>query len=209
MKKVWLLAIFAIITIFLTACGSSEKTDASKNEENTAANSEEQTTPAEPEVSDETKYAEGLKEDLKLLTEDQLELSQESYDFIVANYKFFPAKSKEDIAQVEENADSSITAKHLNKNAQPYFKKIATFQGSVISVEENPLENGETVSVTHVYDDAGQSYEVIMYKSTGDILEDDMVRFWGVPVGQYSFENVSGGSTNAQVFFGSHIEKVN
>lgn len=207
MKKVWLIAISSLMALILTACGSSEKTSTSKEDENTATN--EQTASTESKISEEAKYAEALKVDLKLLTEDQLELAQESYDFIVANHKLFPAKADEDIAQVKEKADSSITSKHLNKNVQPYYGKIATFQGNVISVEEEPLDNGETISVTHVYDDAGQSYEVIMYKSTGDIFEEDNVRFWGAPVGLYSFENVSGGSTNAQAFFGSHIEKVN
>ena len=86
---------------------------------------------------------------------------------------------------------------------------MATFQGSVISIEEVPLDNGETIAVTHVLDDEWNSYQVLLYKSTGDILEEDTVRFWGVPVGSSSFENVSGGATNVQNFYGAHIEKVN
>ena len=71
------------------------------------------------------------------------------------------------------------------------------------------LDNGVTLSVTHILDDNMDSYQVFLYKTTGDILEDNVVRFWGVPVGSSSFENVSGGTTNVQNFFGSHIEKIN
>ncbi|WP_157723861.1 hypothetical protein [Domibacillus aminovorans] len=45
-------------------------------------------------------------------------------------------------------------------------------------------------------------------KGTGDILQEDLVRFLRLPVGASSFENVSGGTTNVQNFVGSHIEKV-
>lgn len=227
MKKVLSLILVAMLSIALAACGSSEKADTPKKEESSSSSDsnekdkstddsnevEEQETekeePEEVEVPKEAIYAEALIDDLKLLTEDQLELSQESYDFIVANHTLFPAKTDEAIAAAKQKVDSSITIKHLNKNPQPYFQKIASFQGDVVSIEEEPLENGETIAVVHVFDDEMNSYQVLMYKSTGDILEDDVVRFWGVPVGGSSFENVSGGITNVQNFFGSHIEKVN
>lgn len=154
-----------------------------------------------------SKLADSFINDLKLITEEQLALSDESYTFIVENHSIFPALNNSDIEQAKSLADSSITAKHLNKNAQPYFQKIATFQGTVISVEESPAEVSETVSLTHVMDNEGQSYQVFMYKGTGEILEEDSVRFWGTPVGASSFENVSGGFTNVQVFLGSHVEK--
>lgn len=213
MKRISLFAVVSILAIILAACGANEKADSPKSEKNEeTTNVEESTdvaeTPTEPEIPQEAINAEGFKADLKALTEDQLELSQESYDFIVANNSLFPAKTKETIAEVKKKVDSSINAKQLNKNPQPYFKKIASFQGSVVTIQETPLDNGETVSVFHVLDDNMNSYQVLMYKTTGDILEEDVVRFWGAPVGASSFENVSGGTTNVQNFFGSHVEKV-
>src|SRR5690606_33030187 len=90
--------------------------------------------------------------DLELITEDHLILSDESYNFIVENPLIFPALNDENITLAKSLADSSITAKHLNKNSQPYYQKIATFQGTVISVEEAPAEVSETISLTHVID---------------------------------------------------------
>lgn len=206
--------LLGIMTLVLAGCSSSEESSSS-NKNTTAAETEEnetdsaEETPAEPVISEDALIAENFKELIKSLTDNSVEVSQESYDYIVKNHTLFPANSKDEIAEAKKKTDSSISYKHLNKNAQPYYKKITTFQGTVVSVEENPLDDGTTISLVHVMDDDFNSYQVILYKSTGDILEEDTVRFWGVPVGASSFENVSGGTTNVQNFLGSHIEKIN
>jgi hypothetical protein len=216
LKPLGITTLISASLIGLTGCGgddasskskpASETSNSTSNETNTEV--EESASTEETTVPEEALYAEGLKEDLAFLTENQLELSQESYDFIVANHTLFPAKTNADIEKAKKMTDSSINVKLLNKNVQPYLSKVASFEGDVVTVEEKPLENGDTLSVTHVLDDEMYSYQVLMYKSTGDILEGDRVRFWGVPVGPSSFENVSGGTTNVQNFFGAHIEKV-
>jgi hypothetical protein len=66
-------------------------------------------------------------------------------------------------------------------------------EGDVVTVEEKNLDNNEVVLVTPIIDEDGISYQIIVYKSTGNILEEDRVRFWGLPLGVSSFENVSGG----------------
>lgn len=135
-----------------------------------------------------------------------LELQDVTYDFISQNSKLFPAFTPEDVKKAKDITDSSISSKHLNKNATPYLNKMATFSGTVISVEEN-TEGEDTTTLIHIMDDDYQSYQILMYKSSGDILEDDNIRFWGVPVGPASFDNVSGGTTNVQFFVGAHAEK--
>ena len=215
MKKKWTITLAILISLGLAACGSDETdiTTAEESGDSSANVDVEETaveeTVVESEIPEEAKFAELFKEQINILTDEKLELSQESYDYIVANHTLFPTNTDEAIAQAKEKTDSSISIKHLNKNAQPYFQTLTTFQGTVVSVEEVPLDNGVTLSVTHILDDNMDSYQVFLYKTTGDILEDDVVRFWGVPVGSSSFENVSGGTTNVQNFFGSHIEKIN
>lgn len=83
---------------------------------------------------------------------------------------------------------------------------MTTFSGTVISIEENMIDD-DTVSIAHILDNDYNSYQVLIFKSTDNIFEDDTVRFWGVTVGPLNFPNVSGGVTNVQYFFGSHIEK--
>lgn len=217
MKKLIFALIFSSFFLAIAGCGSEESTnasstpDATSDEEaidTTESTVTEETEPEEDPPTDAELNATYFKQYLKILVGEEFEFPTESFDFVVANFPLFSANTPEDIEAAKKLADSSITSKHLNKNAQPYFGKMATFQGTVISVEEQTLEDGSVVSDTHVLDDNMQSYQVIMHKSTGEVLEDDTVRFWGTPVGQSSFENVSGGTTNVQVFFGSHLEKV-
>jgi hypothetical protein len=175
----------------------------------TEETSNEEIVEEEASIPAEAVFAEGYKHDITVITENNLELSQESYDFIVANHTLLPAMTDADITKVKGLVDPSISYKLLNKNAAPYYSKFVSFTGSVVRVEEQQVESGDTVSLTHVMDDEFNSYQLFMYKGTGDILEEDSVQFWGIPVGISSFENVSGGTTNVQVIIGSHIEKVN
>lgn len=189
---------------------------ASAPAETAEANTEEAAAPEESAVSeqpandadfDKIKYAEHAKASIPEIA-DGLELEQKTYDFLVTNNKLFPALTAEDISAAKALTDKTISNKLLNKNVGPYLDKMAAFEGTVISVEETNLDDGTTLAILHVMDDNDQSYQVLIYKSTGDILEEDYVQFWGVPVGTTSFENVSGGFTNALFFIGAHVEKI-
>ncbi|MRH41110.1 hypothetical protein GH741_00290 [Aquibacillus halophilus] len=234
---VWLIAIILIIGIAnsgdeeQTASGEETVTETDSNEventeEGTTEEAETEEATEEPveeeeEVVEEVEEEEPVVEDtnstyadyadyhIPLLTEETLALSQESYDYIVSNSTHFPAQTDEAIQSVKAAEDQSVTIKHLNKNVNPYLSTVLSFTGTVISIEEVPIEEtDDTLALIHVMDDEGNSYQVILYKTTGDILEEDYVHFWGVPVGPSYFENVSGGTTNVQVFMGSHIEKL-
>lgn len=220
---VWVLAVIIIVAIANMGGGdsgskskntsaaspnttSSKDTKDTKTEETTTkdtSTAQEKQPPSQGEL-----IAEQFKTDFPAVTDKQVDLDQSSYDFIKNNYTLFPAQTDADINKVKSMTDSSIDARLLNKNPNPYFQKIASYEGTVISVEEKQLDKTTTVSLTHVMDDNEQSYQVLMYKSTGNVLENDRVRFWGAPVGVSSFENVSGGSTNVIDFAGSQIEKV-
>lgn len=221
MKKTLLITGLAALSLGLVACGDSGATNApASQQEQQNTSDEEAKKKADEEAAQKAKeeadkqallektvYAEATKAAFPEITESQPELPQQTYDFIVANNTLFPAKTPEDIKKVKDMADKSITVKHLNKNATPYFNKVATFSGQVVSVEEKPINDQETLSLLHIIDDNDQSYQVLMFKSTGDILEEDQVRFWGIPAGPSSFSNVSGGTTNVQLFVGAHAEK--
>jgi hypothetical protein len=183
--------------------------DATDEEEKVEEKATEEVVEEEVEVAKNSTYAEYAEYHIPLISEETLELSKVSYDFIVSNNSLFPANAQQDIQNAKNMVDNSITFKHLNKNATPYFNKVLTFSGDVISVEETQIEGtSDIVSLVHVMDEEGNSYQVLLYKTTGDILEDDYVQVWGAPVGPSYFENVSGGTTNVQVFMGSHIEKL-
>lgn len=218
MKKVlkWMLISFGILFIGIVGLGiltsdddapDAVKEEASAETEDTS-NTESKDQEKTKQVSSDTTYVDYLKSVVPRMTEDNLELSSKSYSFIEQNQKLFPAFKEEDINQAKQMTDSTVNVKLLNKNVEPYLEKMLSFEGNVVTIEETSVPNSKDVmSLVHVVDDAGDSYQVLLFKTSGDILEEDRVQFWGAPIGPSYFENVSGGTTNVQVFAGSHIEK--
>lgn len=223
MKKLLSLFIFAAL---LTACGSEEaskdketKTVEDNNVEEVSTNSDinsenegkkdekgEKGTEANSD-SNNSLYAEGYKADVPAVTENQAELTQESYDFIVRNYGLLPAKDDKSVESVKA-LTQEVDIKLLNKNLAPYYSTFVTYEGYVIQIEEQTYENGEIISWLNIYDEAaGTNHNVIMYKSSGEILEEDYVQFWGVPLAKYSYATVDGGFQNTILFGASHVEK--
>lgn len=215
--KKWWVWVGVLFVVGIMASGGEDKSSSSGTVTTTSKPAQTQTSAEEKQKSEaeeatkkaereSAKYADMAKNMIPKLTGGKLDLSDAVYTFMKANYKLFPAHTADEIKKVKAMADNTVGAKLLNKNAAPYANKVLTFAGEIVSVEEVPVES-ETVSVLHVVDDDGQSYQMLMYKATGDVFEKDRVRFWGVPVGGSSFDNVSGGATNVQVFIGAHVEK--
>lgn len=218
MKKVlkWILISFGVLFIGIVGLGiltsDEDAPDAVKEEASAETENTSKTEPkdkAKPkQESSYTTYVDYLKSVVPRMTEDNLELSTKSYSFIEKNQKLFPAFKEEDINKAKQMTDSTINVKLLNKNVEPYLEKMLSFEGNVVTIEETSVPNSKDVmSLVHVIDDSGDSYQVLLFKTSGDILEEDRVQFWGAPIGPSYFENVSGGTTNVQVFAGSHIEK--
>ncbi|WP_276917443.1 tetratricopeptide repeat protein [Aneurinibacillus aneurinilyticus] len=160
-------------------------------------------------LAEKRKYAEAAKKALPNITDTKLEMSQVTYDFIVSKNNLFPANTPQDIKTVKGMTDKTIAAKHLNKNATPYFDKIVSFEGNVISISEQKSDFVDaTATLLYVWNPNGQAYQILMYKPTPNTFENDKVRFWGVPVGPSAYQNINGGTTNVQVFFGAHVEKI-
>lgn len=214
LKKILMVFAGGVVSLSLAGCGSSTENELSDKESekpvaSTSTETKENTsdTSNEEEAKVETlSYVDVLKEILPQASGGYLELSNESYDFIKENSELFPAKADADIKMVKERSEA-LDIKLLNKNVSPYYKTITSYEGYVLQISEET--NGEdTAAELNIFDDEGNSYSLLIFKSTGDILEEDYVRFWGVPVGAYSYETLDGGYQNAQIFFGSHIEKV-
>lgn len=212
-KKISGVLVGVALVTALAACGDSGAESSTDGQEKVPASSEPAAEPASKEApaekaeSNNTFYAKALKEELPLLTEDQVQLNQESYDFIVANSNLLPAKTDEDLKSLKEKTQA-VDLKLLNKNIAPYYSTLTSFEGYVVQIEEENYDNGETASWVNIGDENGNNQIYYAYKGTGDILEDDHVKFYGLPIGKYSYETLDGGYQNAQVFFGGHIEKI-
>lgn len=137
-----------------------------------------------------------------------VELDTKTFNYIVANNNLFPAKTADAVKAARNKVDGKIKYGHLEKNITPYLDKMISATGNVVNVEESPIDGGDTVAFVHIIDNEFNSYRMLIYKSTGDILKQDRVKIIGVPIGSESFSNVSGGTTRSIFMFGSHIEKV-
>lgn len=219
MKKFLIMAVLSLVAIMAAACGSEVSKGGSTPIPSNEAKKEEASADKESEEKEEVKndqtekeaaapvvnYARNYLEDVPFFTEDQLTLEKKSYNFISTNADLFPALSKEAIQKTKKLADDKITSKHLNKNIKPYLEKMVTFAGDIIQIEEDTLEDGTPVSLILIEDMDFNAIYAIGYQST-EFLEGDFVEIWGLPLGQYSYENIDGGTTLAQAIATSHIE---
>jgi hypothetical protein len=229
-KKKWLFAAVSLI-VFIVGVSNSvsstpketatepvaksvEKNDSSKvkteeEKKKDALDAQKKKEEAEKQLAllEQQKYANLAKDLIPEFTDKNLELDDKTFDFISNHSKLFPAKTPEDIQQVKNLTDTTIESKHLNKNVSPYLDKMVVFSGSVVNIEENKVGD-ESITLVHILDDDLQSYQILLFKPADNVFEDDQVKFWGVPVGPSSFDNVSGGTTNTQFFVGADLEKL-
>ncbi|MFC8689291.1 hypothetical protein [Brevibacillus porteri] len=137
-------------------------------------------------------------------------IKDETIQFVVANYKLFPAGPEADVKAALAKVDNKIKYGLMEKNITPYINKMVAATGRVLNVEEAPSEGvgTGTVSLVHMIDDSYNSYRMFIMKSTGDIIKGDNVRIVGVPISTESFSNISGGTTKSIFLLGSHINKI-
>lgn len=213
MKKKALLVLFASLALITSACGSSNDSANESNNSETANESEGKDTSSSSTKDEGNKEsavtnADNYATHIPLITEEKLELSDQSYEYIKAHIDLFPAKTPETVTKVKQGIDASVTSKHLNKNATPYLETIISVSGSIVQIEEDALDDGTPIAIILLQDNEFNAFQAVMYNTTGDILEGDSIQIWGLPLGPSYFDNISGGTTNVQVLAASHVEKL-
>lgn len=134
-------------------------------------------------------------------------LDQQTYNYIVKNYTLFPALTRETQKKAIAEVNPNIDSRHLFKNINPYLEQMIEVSGYVVEIMEEEIDEGLTVTEIHIVDDYDNSIFGYYAHTTGDILQDDYVTMRGVPATYYSFENISGGTTNSVLMGISTIEK--
>jgi hypothetical protein len=141
------------------------------------------------------KNAEALKKLTPLAAEGSA-MDDRTYNFIVSNNTWFPAKTEKDKKAALDTADKQITTKNLFKNVEPYLDTMVAISGRVVQVREENTPIG-TIATIHILDSNGNSVVGLYLGSTGKLLDGDLTSIVGVPISSYSFKNVSGGTTIA------------
>ncbi|MFJ7405694.1 MULTISPECIES: hypothetical protein [unclassified Lysinibacillus] len=216
MKKFVLIAVLSLVAIMAAACGNEVSKGGSTSLPSSETKKEESSPEKESVIKDEVEqeaaapvvtvnYARNYLEDIPSITEEQLTLDKQSYNFISTNADLFPALSKDAIQKTKKLADDKITSKHLNKNVKPYLEQMVNFAGDIIQIQEETLDDGTPVSIILIEDMDFNAIFAIGYHTT-EFLEGDFVEIWGLPLGPYNYENVDGGTTLAQAIATSYIE---
>jgi hypothetical protein len=133
------------------------------------------------------------------------EFPPESKAFLAKYAHLFPATGDK-VKEAQQLVDQNVQPKHINKNIAKYHASMIQDKGTVLSIEEEELQEMGTISVLHVVNDEEDSYQVV-YLGALDIYEDDTVEFVGVPTLLSGFDNVSGGYTNSIIIAGSYVGK--
>ena len=104
--------------------------------------------------------------------------------------------------------DFSLDYRMLSKNIDKYGDKLIFVpELYVMSISETTIGD-KIFTETQLMDENEFVYYVFSEASYDDIYEDDIVSFYGLPLGQTSFENVGGGTTLAIVFAGCSMRKL-
>ncbi len=104
--------------------------------------------------------------------------------------------------------DFSLDYRMLSKNIDKYGDKLIFVpEAYVMSISETTIGD-KPFTETQLMDENEFVYYVLSEASYDDIYEDDVVSFYGLPLGDTSFDNVSGGTTLAIVFAGCSMRKL-
>lgn len=142
-----------------------------------------------------------------VMFKNTLELDDASIQFISDHPNIFPISSDEDKTDAMSFVDSSIEYKHLSKSTANYLNKLIYFKTQQVLQTEEFTRWGHTVTRFLTCDANYENYHYIFYDGAIDIFDNDNITFVSLPVGNASFDNIGGGSTNVIVSIASVIIK--
>lgn len=132
-------------------------------------------------------------------------MSQKSIDFINEHEDLFPASG---VDALTPYISSEIGYKNISKSPDKYGDQVMVIDyAGVLQISEQDAGD-ETLTILQAYDDEGENYMVYYFGELPNVLDDDTVKIYGIPLGTTSFDNISGGTTLAVVLGGCYVEKI-
>lgn len=132
-------------------------------------------------------------------------ITEKARAMITANSNLFTENKNVNLAAF---TDMSLSYKQLVKNINnhgDYLMNVPILY--VVKIYETTID-GQVYSDLQLMDEEENMYRVFSLVSYDDIFEGDMVNFYGLPIGDTTYENFGGGITPAIVFAASYIEKI-
>lgn len=128
-------------------------------------------------------------------------ISKATKNFVAVHPQWFPAKAKDTSYNAKIN--HALTIPMLLKDPTSYASELYRNTASVVEIHQYHNPN---YAIVQVMIDSGSEEgdsAVIMYEgTTGSIVQDSEIQFVGLPVSEWDFSNVSGGTTQAILFDG-------
>lgn len=105
--------------------------------------------------------------------------------------------------------DTTLEYKVLTKNIDKHGDKLMFLEEAyVLSIDETEIDENMIVSELHLVDADENSYYCLSLCAYDNIFEEDVVKVYALPIGETSFDNISGGTTLAIMLAGCYIEKI-
>lgn len=132
--------------------------------------------------------------------------SDKAIKFMDEHANLFPTKK---FSKLKKYVDRSIQYKRLNKSPHKYGDKLIKRNCKITQIWEkkDSWRNGKTTTVLNLYTSNGEYYYIYYLGNLKDLYEGDSITFYGLPLGDSSYENISGGTTLTQMIAGCYISK--
>lgn len=195
MKKIiTTLSLILLIVLCLSGCGESDTANTSSGLSDSSS-----------QASSNSISLLELLEELQNNADMPFSMNDNAKKMLTENEALFIGNEHDNL---DEYTDYSVEYRMLTKNIDKYGDKLIYIpEAYVISISETPVDN-KTFTEMQLLDADENSYEVFSEASYDDIFEDDVVTCYGLPLGETSFDNISGGTTLAIVLAGSSVEKL-
>ncbi len=109
---------------------------------------------------------------------------------------------------LDELTDTTLEYRALTKNIDKYGDKLLYInEAYVVDISETELDEETVATELQLLDAEENSYYCVSLSAYDNIFEEDIISIYALPIGETSFENVSGGTTLAIMLAGCYIEK--
>ena len=198
-----IIIIFSIIIILLIIAASTS----GNNSSNSSSNKDTVENTTSDKGSTNYNNIVSKYELLEDIDEMPLTISQNAKNFLKENGNLFPTQNYSDIDL--SLIDTNIDYKQISKNQDNYGDKLIELNNAyVLSIYETVGDNNEYVTEIHVLDENENSYYIIYFGQLEDVYQESIIKVIGLPLGNTSFSNVSGGTTLAVALAGSYIQLI-
>lgn len=205
-RKFLKLSVFAAIIIIvlfalLRGCGEGEVI----NEVETPINSEQVYDENSEFAAVNTPYEfyKYLSENLDEDDNFYFKLNQKASTFLKNNETLFPTSS---IEAVQNVTDFALSFAHIAKNDSKYGDQIMCIPvASVVQISETEIQDGKYLSELNIIDEVGNQYYVFYIGELPNILENQTVTVYGLPLSMSKFDNTDGGQTLCPILAGSCV----